>query len=126
MSLRRSLVPRLGVVVLAVAASSLGAGCVVGTGPSSGYTASYARTTHPTIRIPRFNGRSGVIRIFNTTGTTLSRVTIGVRGFGCYGPTPTRTIIRTFDALLQPGYWRSYSFSLGYRCQRVRAATVGQ
>lgn len=123
----RSIVSTLATALLA---AGLGTGCYIGAGEgagaSAGRTASYSRTAHPTITIPRFSGRVGVIRIFNTTGYTLSQVTIGVRGYGCVGPTPTRTLIRTFHTFLQPGAWRSYNFTLGYRCQRVAAATMGR
>jgi hypothetical protein len=106
----------------------LGAGCFIGPreSASQGQTTTYTQTANPTITIPRFSGSSGVIRIFNTTGNHLTQVTIGVRGFNCYGPTPTRTIIRTFNTYLRPGAWRSYSFTLGHRCQSVRAVTVGR
>ena len=112
---------------LSVGLLALPSGCVVRTGGSgSGYTRSYVRTTQPTLRIVRFRGRHGVIRIHNTTRYTLRRVTVGVRGFGCNGARPTRTMIRTFNVFLQPGYWKTYSFTFGAYCRRVRAATVAR
>ncbi len=102
-------------------------GCFIRTGgSSSGYSRHYRRTTHPTVRIKRFSGRRGMVRIHNTTGHTLRRVAVAVRGYQCYGPRPTITVVRTFNVYLRPGHWRTYNFRLSRSCKRVRVATAGR